>query len=341
MGRKPLARYAALNNFVTLGQSFGLDPARLVRAAGLDPAGLNLPDRWVPAVAVADLLERAAGESGHEDFGLRLAELRRISSLGPLSLAIREEPDVRSALKILARHENMYNEALHTHLTERNGVGTIALTIDLGEPGETRQAVELGVGVLHSLLRDFLGSGWCPLEVDFTHSAPGNLDTHHRIFGGNIGFDREFNGIVVYTTDLDATNALSDPLLRSYTQQFLGTAEPVQEPTTAGRVRDLIETLLPTGRCSAEQVARSLGIERRTVHRHLAQEGETFSSILDDVRADLADRLVTNRRYAFTEIAEMLAFSSHSNFTRWFRNHYGCSPSRWRRTHATSTAPPS
>ncbi|MFI6309923.1 AraC family transcriptional regulator [Nocardia fusca] len=339
MGKKPLARYAALNNFVELGQSLGLDPARLVRAAGLDPASLGLPDRWVPAVAVADLLERAATESGREDFGLRLAESRRLSSLGPLSLAIREEPDVRSALKILARHENMYNEALHTRLTERNGVGTIQLTIDLGEPGETRQAVELGVGVLHSLMRDFLGRGWHPVEVDFTHSAPRDLDTHHRILGNNIGFDSEFNGLVVYTTDLDASNAESDPLLRSYTQRFLGTAEPVPEPTTAGRVRDLIETLLPTGRCSADQVARSLGIDRRTVYRHLAHEGETFSSILDSVRAELAGHLVANPRYSFTEVAEMLAFSAHSNFTRWFRHRHGCSPSEWRRTRTTPRTP--
>ena len=93
---KPLARYAALNGYADLSRSLGTDPSELLRRCGLDPAGLALPDRWVPAVAVATLLERSAQASGQDDFGLRLAERRRFSNLGPLSLVIREEPDVRS-----------------------------------------------------------------------------------------------------------------------------------------------------------------------------------------------------------------------------------------------------
>ena len=100
MNEKLLARYASLNNFTELSRSFGLDPAAMVRDAGLDPAGLSLQDRWAPAIAIANLLERAAAASGREDFGIRLAELRRFSNLGPLSMVIREEPDVRSALRI-------------------------------------------------------------------------------------------------------------------------------------------------------------------------------------------------------------------------------------------------
>ena len=120
---KPLSRYASLNDYVELAGSLGLEPARLIRDCGLDPAGFGTQDRWIPAEAVADLLERSAVESGREDFGLRLAQLRRFSNLGPLSLVIREEPDVRSALRLLSRHEHMYNEALHTEVIrgERHG----------------------------------------------------------------------------------------------------------------------------------------------------------------------------------------------------------------------------
>jgi hypothetical protein len=43
-------------------------------------------------------VEISAAASGRDDFGLRLAGFRRLANLGPLALAIREEPDVRSAL---------------------------------------------------------------------------------------------------------------------------------------------------------------------------------------------------------------------------------------------------
>jgi AraC-like DNA-binding protein len=98
----------------------------------------------------------------------------------------------------------------------------------------------------------------------------------------------------------------------------------------AARVRELIEVLLPAGHCSIVQVARSLGVERRTVQRRLTDSGETFSSLLGAVRGELAERLVHNPRRSLTEIAEELGFSESSAFTRWFRGQFGCSPKEWR-----------
>ncbi|MFI5719303.1 AraC family transcriptional regulator [Nocardia sp. NPDC051750] len=331
---KPLARYAAIHGYVELGRSLGLDPVALIRAAGLDPAGLSAQDRWVPAAAVADLLERSAAASGHDDIGLRLAERRRLGNLGPLSMVIREEPDVRSALRIMTRYEHMFNEALHTRLTERNDIATIRLSLDLGGPGETRQAMELAVGVLHGLMRGFLGPTWQPLEVRFTHPAPPDRRSHHRILGPQVGFDQDFNGIIVYATDLDAPNAMADPQLRAYAQQIVNAPRAAPNTTTTERVRDLIELLLPTGRCSVDQIARSLGVDRRTIHRRLATEDQTFTSLVDATRVDLAEHMVAGRRHTLTEIADLLAFSSPGNFSRWFRTRFGHSPSQWRAAHA-------
>ncbi|MBH0778429.1 AraC family transcriptional regulator [Nocardia bovistercoris] len=328
---KPLARYAALHGYTELGRSLGLDTVELLHAVGLDPAGLRVQDRWVPAVAVADLLERSASASGREDFGLRLAERRRFGNLGPLGLIVREEPDVRSALRVITRHESMFNEAVRTRLTEQDGIATLRIALDLGEPVESRQAIELAVAVLHGLLRGFIGARWRPLEVRFTHPAPRNLRTHLRIFGPHVHFDQETNAIRTNTTDLDLPNDMSDPQLRAYARKLL--PDPpyrTRRADTLDRVRELIEVMLPTGRCSVEQVARSLGADRRTVHRRLAAEGETFSSLLDATRAELAQHMVTNRTHTLTEIAELLAFSTPGNFSRWFRHRYGCSPTQWR-----------
>ncbi|MFE3055303.1 AraC family transcriptional regulator [Nocardia sp. NPDC059239] len=335
---KPLARYAALNEYVELCRSLGIDPVGLLRASGLDPAGLSLQDRWVPAAAIAELLEHSSVATNCADFGLRLAERRRFANLGPLSLVVREEPDVRSALTVMSRHEDTYNEALHTRLTEQSGLATIRLTLDIGQPGDTRQSVELAVGVLHGLLAGFIGAPWQPVEVRFTHPAPPDLRAHHRVFGPQVTFEQDFNGILTYTSDLDAPNAMADPQLRAYTQRLLDPVHPVRPATTADRVRELIELLLPTGRCSVEQVARSLGVDRRTVHRRLAAEGETFSSLLDSTRAELARHMVANPRRSLTETAELLGFSAPGNFSRWFRKQHGCSPAQWRRARASAEA---
>ncbi|MEU7638495.1 MULTISPECIES: AraC family transcriptional regulator ligand-binding domain-containing protein [unclassified Streptomyces] len=327
---KPLVRYAALSNYVELCRSLGIDPQALMRRVGLDITGLAVQDRWIPGIAATQLLELSAAVSHHEDFGLRLAERRRLSHLGPISLVAREEPDVRSSLGLLIRHEGMYNEVLHTRLTERNGLATLKVDLELGEPAPTRQATELAVGAFHQVLRGFLGLAWQPLSVCFTHVAPADARTHRRLFGPAVEFDREFNGIVCYVGDLETPNTASDPQLRTYAGQYFASLAVARDATLRDRVRELIEVLLPTGRCSIDQVARSLGVDRRTIHRHLAESGESFSSLLHQTRAHLAEQFVTNPRRSLTEISELLGFSAPSAFSRWFRERFGCSPSAWR-----------
>ncbi len=335
MSFQPQARYAALSGYGALSDSLGLDWAPLMQSVGLDPAGLAAQDRWVPAAAVARLLEISAVASGREDFALRLVEFRRLANLGPLALVIREEPDVRSVLQVLIRYEHAYNQALSIRLSEAGGLATIRVDLDLGEPAGTRQATELAVGAVHHIHRQLHGTRWQPLSVCFAHPAPADTSTHLRIFGPVVQFQREFAGIVLRASDLAAPNIMADPLLRPYAHQFLDTLGPPADGPMVTPVRELIEVLLPAGRCSIVAVARSLGVDRRTVQRRLADSGQTFSSLLNAVRAELAERLVPNPRRSLTEIAEQLGFSQPSAFSRWFRGQFGCSPTEWRsRSHA-------
>jgi AraC-like DNA-binding protein len=330
---KPLARYASLNGYLDLCRSIGINPVPLLRGAGLDPAGLGVQDRWVSAAALAKVLEDSAAQSGYEDFGLRMAERRQFANLGPLSLVVREEPDVRSAIGILSRYQHMYNEALRTRLDEVNDVATVRIGADFGEPVAGRQFTELAVAVMHRLLTGFLGSSWRPLAVCFTHSSPKRAGMHRQLFGPALNFDHDFSGIVLLASDLDTPNKMSDPGLQPYAKQILDSFGTPADVTLADRVRELIELLLPTGRCSADLVARSLGSDRRTVHNHLAQTGQSYSSILNSARTELAERLVGNSEHTFSEVADMLSFSAPSNFSRWFHGHFGCSPRDWRVRH--------
>jgi AraC-like DNA-binding protein len=327
---RPLVRTAALSGYVELSRSLGIDPQPLMRRVGLDAAALAVPDRWISGAAVVELLELSAAASGHEDFGLLLSKLRRLATLGPISLLVREEPDVRSAVELLLRHEHMYNEVLHTRLSEHDGMATIKVELDPGEPMPHRQGTELAVAAFHRVLVGFFGPGWQPLSVCFTHAAPSDGATHRRVLGPVVEFGREFDGIVLYAADLASPNAMADPLLRTYARQYFEAVAAPRDTTVVDRVRELIEVLLPTGRCSVEQVARSLGVDRRTVHRQLAQSGETFSALLNATRAQLAERFAANPSRSLTEISELLGFSAPSAFSRWFSGQFGCPPRQWR-----------
>ena len=123
---------------------------------------------------------------------------------------------------------------------------------------------------------------------------------------------------------------MSDPNLRAYAQQFLRSLAAPKDMTTLERVRELIKLFLPAGLCSQSQIARELQFDRRTLHRHLAAHGETFTTLLDAVRVELAEQYLLNGRYSLSDISQLLGFAAPSGFSRWFRDQYGCTASDWR-----------
>src|SRR4029077_15740521 len=132
------------------------------------------------------------------------------------------------------------------------------------------------------------------------------------------------------SADLDAAVPAPDAKMARYAQQYLDTIAACRKSTMTANVRECIYTMLPSGLCSADKVAARLGVDRRTVHRHLAREGQTFSSVMDSVRAELVTRYIENRDRPLASVAELLGFSALSAFSRWFKTQFGCSVSEWR-----------
>jgi AraC-like DNA-binding protein len=327
---RPCVRSATLDGYVHLARSLGLDPIGLMTSVGLDVADLAAPEKWIPAGDVATLLQLSADRSGHEDFGLLLAGRRRLSTLGPLSVVLSQEPDLRSALRLLNGYERSYNEALHLRLDEANGLATIRLWLEFGEPVPVRQSLDLATAALHGIIRELLGRGWEPLSVCFAHPRPATLDAYHEVFGARLTFDHSFTGLVFIADQLDARNTMSDPLLQPYARQFLESMPAPRGATVPDQVRELVDVFLPLGRCSTLQVARSLGVTQRTLHRQLAGEQESFSSIVNATRAAWAERYLANDRYTLTEVSELLGFTAPSAFSRWFHQRFGVTPTQWR-----------
>lgn len=325
-----LVRAASLTHYVEVARHVGLDPRRMLADAGLGGNVLDEPDLRIPAQRVNLLLERSAASSGVEAFGLRMAESRQLSNLGPVGMLIRDQPTLRESLAVLVRYQVLLNGAMSLLIEEAAGVVVIREDVVAGEGAPVRQAIELAIGVMVRLMRQFLGPQWRPRRVCFTHAAPKDLGTHLRVFGPCVEFEHDFNGVVCAAGDLDTPNPSGDPAMARYAQKLLDTALQVQAPSMSEEVRRTALLLLPGGRCSIEQVAMHLGLVCRTVQRRLADEGTSFSELVNELRVDLARRHVTGSERPLTEVAALLGFSAPSGFSRWFQAQFGHSPSQAR-----------
>ena len=318
----PLVRSASLTRFVEVAGECGLDPRALVAAAGLPRRCLDDPDLMVPAQAVGRLLESAASKAGEPAFGLRMAESWRLSNLGPLGLLVRDKPTLRDALEAIIANLPRQNEALSVGIEQVGNLVTIREELLDGGGGQLRQAIELVVGVTYRILSIFLGAGWRPRLVCFSHRAPASTAVHHRVLGRAVEFGHEFNGIVCNADQLDAPNPGADPVMERYCRRLLEQS-PRKKRLVSERVREFVVLLLPRGHCRVQVVAHHLDVDRRTVARQLAAEGTSFSAIVDSVRTDLLSRYARDGGRPLAEVSALLGFSEPSAFSRWHRNRFG------------------
>lgn len=322
-------RAAALTGLAALCRSYGVDAVPLLRQTGLPANAEVQPDRRLAVEAVNQVLELAAAATGRDDFGLRLAELRGLSNLGPIGLIARDEPSVGAAFAVIEAYLPLHNDAL---AISREQFGElVVLRSEILTPGSKVQAIDMALAAQHRILRQLAGPDWAAEEVCFTRPAPGDPARFRQVLGPRLRFDAEFDGIVLRTELFERPNPLAEAAFRPYASQLLGSAAPGASEAMALRVERVLPLLLPSGRCTAAHVARHLGLSRRTLTRALEAEGTRFLELLDRAREDAAHRHLTGRARNLGQIADLLGFSGPAAFTTWFRRRHGIPPSEWRR----------
>jgi AraC family transcriptional activator of tynA and feaB len=106
------------------------------------------------------------------------------------------------------------------------------------------------------------------------------------------------------------------------------------ERSVRDQVHDHITQRCPNTSLHAADVATSLSISTRTLHRALAACGETFGSMLIQARVDLAVRMLQSPlfdRVTTAEVGRRAGFSDASHFVKVLRRHTGRTPLLLRR----------
>lgn len=328
-----LVPVTSLTHYMELAKNLGLNPVRLMADNGLTAKMLATPEQRVPATAVLRLLETSAAESGCMTFGLQLAESRKLADFGVISLLLSHQATLRAALRIIVDYRHLLNDALAIYIEEVGKTVVIREEIVTEENAQSRQGIELAIGVMYRLCAALLGQHWQPNSVCFSHDAPADLSVHKRLFRCSLQFNAEFNGIVCSSTTLDSPNPLADPRMAAHAKRFIDSLYAQQNPSLSLEVKKAIYLLLPMGRATIEQVAPAVGMNVRTLQRALEKEQESFSELLNLVRVELVQRYMQNPAYSLSRIADLIGYSIPSSFTRWFHSQFGMAPALWRQQH--------
>ncbi len=318
-----------LTGFAALVRSLGADPAALLRRARVPLSALSDPQARLPVASVARLLEDAAQAVGCPDLGLRLSASRRLSHFGAVGKLARDEPDLRHALRAISAWMHLHSEVI---LDLQEGGDGVALCVHHSEAmaATSPQVVDLVVGGTLQIVRHLRGSQWHPQAVCLARPSPADARPYRHYFGCPVAFDADGNALFMTQPDLDQPVSEADPIFRSESERQVEAWAGLQARPVDARVAELIHVMLPSGRCTMANVALRLGLQERTLRRHLAVAGMSFAGELEAARRELARSYLARSDKSIGAIAGLLGYSEASAFSRWFRKAFGCEARAWR-----------
>jgi AraC-like DNA-binding protein len=151
-------------------------------------------------------------------------------------------------------------------------------------------------------------------------------EQYARFFRAPVLYDQPRHAVFFPESVLDETRPGSQQLLDSFLREYMGELEAREQPDFVSRVRGVIESLLPSGECSAVRVADMFAIHRVTLHRYLREQGTTFEDLLDQARRNLASRMLEQTDLPVGEIATALGYGAPTSFVRAFKRWHGVTP---------------
>ena len=310
----------------------GAEVEPLLRKVGLSAEVVADRDRRVSVRSQIEFLNLAAEILDNNLLGFHLARDVDLREIGPLYYMMASSERLVDAIDSAARYSAILDEGIHL----QRGANTLAIESEyVGvERHSDRHQMEFIVTSMLRMSRHFTNRELVPTYVGFIHQREGDVSEMERYFGCVLDFGATKDRISFDPQEADLPLVTADPFLRRFLTSYLNDAmsrRQSRQTSLRTRVENAITPRLPHGTASIANIAGDLRMSTRTLSRRLAQEGLTFSVILEDLRANLANRYLQNSDLSISQIAWQLGYTEVSSFAHAFQRWTGNSPTRARR----------
>lgn len=326
----------ALFGLQSLLTGTALEAAALGRQSGVPLGAWQDSQFEIPLVSFVEIYERGAELLGQPTVGWQSGPLLDLRDLGELGDALLTASTVGSALRTFERFIKYIQSETDLQLTVEDGVATLTYRIVNPDIWPRRQDAEFTLSVLTQLIRRGAGPEWSPDLICFEHSPARPVAKWTDAAGSFCLFECEMNALSF------PESVLNRPMPRDDTERHRSVLESLGRELMSkargkalmDRTRTAIYEGLGTGTSDQESIARRLGVSRRSLHRHLNEEGVRFSSLLEECRFRVARHALVDTPHSLAQIACELDYSDQTAFERAFKRRTGMTPRQFRQTFA-------
>ncbi|MGI9483185.1 MAG: AraC family transcriptional regulator [Hyphomicrobiales bacterium] len=326
---EPRTKSAGARLVVNKLRQAGIDVEPVLSKAGLKLQVINKEDGWIDYSAVETFTQLAAVELNDPHLGLHLGEQEDILEYGALGYIGLASQNLGDAISNLQRYLHTVTEAWEIELCVEDDEANIVYFPTRAEFLDCRHMVEGAACSLMIAYQTFCNRPIRPKFVHFAHSCNGSKTEHEIVLGCPVDFNRNRNRIVLERSALGLPiETADDRLLKTLTRL----CEKVYQQKTSrashlvSRIHKVAMDFIPQGKAYAKEIATEIGMSERTMHRYLAEEGKSFSDVLDELKKELALKYMKQDGLNLSEVAFLLGYADHSGFSTAFKRWTGKTP---------------
>lgn len=327
-----------VNTVIAAAPRLGVEADALLAAAGIPARALEW-ERW-PIDYITRLWRAAERCTGDPGFGLRVGAGVSPASISVVGFAMQSAATLREAIGMVQKFQRLISDGGRFQMLAGDAATWLVYHPQQGQLAFSPYQIEAVLAAVVTFAGWVTGTALHPLRVQFSQARLGPLQGYHDVFGCPVEFEQAFSGLLVDNAVLDQSLPQADPQLARMHEQFTSARLAALGASSASSpdLRQWLMVHMGPRVPRRLQAAHALGVSERTLARRLAEQGQTFDGLLDDVRRELALQAVADPDRALVDIAQSLGFAEASPFYRAFRRWTGMPPARWRRQRSTRPA---
>jgi len=324
----------------------GYDADAILSSAGIETQWFEDPEKKISTQHYVDVTQIALDVTGDPALGLHFGSEIPLSAHGYLGFALQASENGEDVIRLSCSYINTQFSGVQIDFAETERTLDVMVTSSFDDLVLYRYTVECCIASMasaqnvlrrmHALNDEQVGAkpdSVRPfLQIQFDYTQPDYRHTYEQIFPNTkLFFDATANKVSLDRKSLKSAFSFGNRVVRQLAvEQCEADLRAMQTSESyADKVRQLMTKDIGRHH-NLEQVAAQLNVSGRVLSRRLNEEETSFQDLLDEVRKQLAIKLLRTTKLTVSEIAYRLNYEHPNNFTRAFKKWTQKSPSDYR-----------
>ncbi len=308
-------------------ESYQIDSREVFESMGLSAEPYKNPDARIGKETMEELWLEGERLTGNPCFGFETGLNFHATNIHAVGYAWLASSTIREALERLVRYQHLISTAAEMDLMEdANGVHLQidpSPGIDLGDDASFTAII--------TMCRDLSHAEFRAQSIHMMRPEPPCSRKLAEFFNCPVEYNANLDKVTFSMESVDEPLTRPNPALAQASEEVAREyLANMDKKDVVARARVAIIDQLPDGEPSRRGIAGELAMSERTLARRLSDRDYTFSSLVDEVRGQLAKEYLRQSRFSVTDVAFLLGFSDQSNFARAFKRWTDESPTDFR-----------